>query len=152
MRGGAAHGIQLVLYFAQSVNQHALHEVEETQDVAVMNDRTQPCVLDISNLGHSGLMRWCPRWDTPQNDSAGAMGPTLGIKLFGPSSLNPSICTPNTCGPQEDAPDELWIEDPNFPEVPGAGMWVHMEDILVLESRTLHKAHWRVFTLPTEPQ
>ena len=40
-----------------------------------------------------------------------------------------------------DAPDELWIEDPNFPEVldrywrptpwklKGAGMWAHKEDI-----------------------
>ena len=39
------------LYFAQSVNEHALHEVKRIQDVSVMNDRTQPCVLDISNSG-----------------------------------------------------------------------------------------------------
>ena len=39
------------LYFAQSVNERALHEVEGIQDVSVMNDRAQPCVLDISNPG-----------------------------------------------------------------------------------------------------
>ena len=36
------------LYFAQTVNEHALQEVEGIEDVSVMHDRTQPCVLSKS--------------------------------------------------------------------------------------------------------
>ena len=44
-------GFSWSLYFAHSVIEHALHEVEGIQDVSVMNDRTLLCILDISNLG-----------------------------------------------------------------------------------------------------
>ena len=44
--GALPTGYSWSLYFAQSVIEHALHEVEGTQDGC-----TQPCVLDISNPG-----------------------------------------------------------------------------------------------------
>ena len=44
-------GFSLSLYFAQSFNERALHEVDGIQDVSVMNDRTLSCVLDISHPG-----------------------------------------------------------------------------------------------------
>ena len=50
---GPALGFSWSLYFAQSVNEHALHEVEGIPDVSVMKDRRQPCVLDISNPGRA---------------------------------------------------------------------------------------------------
>ena len=65
-------------------------------------------------------------------------------------------CTEYLRSLQEDAPNVLWIEDLNFPAVSaqyfrpmpwkpkGAGIWAHKEDILVLESTALHKAHSRV--------
>ena len=75
--GALSMGFSWSLYFAQAVNEHALHEVEGIQDVSVMNDRTHPCVLDISNPGQ---VFGCPcrqPWSTlsldlhrPQRDSS----------------------------------------------------------------------------------
>ena len=100
-------------------------------------------------------MRSCPWWDTPQidHDSADAKGPTLDITHFRPPSLNPSIRTPNTCGPRRaqrvvNRRSKLLRSPCTLCEASALDtkwrIWAHKEDILVLVSRALHKAHSRV--------
>ena len=100
-------------------------------------------------------MRSCPWWDTPQidHDSADAKGPTLDITHFRPPSLNPSIRTPNTCGPRRaqrvvNRRSKLLRSPCTLCEASALDtkwrIWAHKEDILVLVSKALHKAHSRV--------
>ena len=77
-------------------------------------------------------------------------GPNAQDHAFRAAFLEPvDPYTENPRLPQEDAPDELWIEDPNFPEVPDqhlrptlwklkcVGRWVQKEDIFDLLLRAL---------------
>ena len=53
-------------------------------------------------------------------------GPNGQDHAFRPAFLEPvDPYTENPRLPQEDAPDELWIEDPNFPEMPDQHLRAH---------------------------
>ena len=81
--GALPMGFTWSLCFAQSTNENTLHEVEGIQDVSIMNDRTQPCVLDIKNpwrvfgkvyVGNLGLLGSPPHARESRQNEFGAVG------------------------------------------------------------------------------